>query len=38
MTDSMRAMLTGMVILMVPAFVVCLVVTVVALRRRGPGT
>jgi hypothetical protein len=33
MTDSMRTMLTGMVILMVPAFVICSVITVLALRR-----
>jgi hypothetical protein len=38
MTDAMRTMLTGMVILMVPAFAVCVTVTVVALRRRKRGT
>jgi hypothetical protein len=34
MTEAMRTMLTGMVILMVPAFVLCVTVTVIALRRR----
>jgi hypothetical protein len=34
MTDAMRTMLIGMVILMVPAFVLCVAITVVALRRR----
>ena len=34
MTDAMRTMLIGMVILMVPAFIVCVVITVVAVRRR----
>jgi len=38
MTDAMRTMLIGMVILMVPAFLVCLGVTVVAVRRRHAGT
>lgn len=33
----MRTMLTGMVILMVPAFAVCMTVTVFALRRRKGG-
>jgi Na+/glutamate symporter len=37
MTDAMRTMLIGMVILMVPAFVVCVVVAVVAMRRRDSG-
>jgi hypothetical protein len=35
-TDAMRTMLIGMVILMVPAFAVCVAITVVALRRRDP--
>lgn len=34
MTDAMRTMLIGMVILMAPAFAVCAALTVVALRRR----
>jgi hypothetical protein len=38
MTDAMRTMLTGMVILMVPAFALCVTVTVVALRRRSRDT
>lgn len=38
MSDAMRTMLTGMVILMVPAFGVCVTVTVFALRRRKRGT
>jgi hypothetical protein len=38
MTDAMRTMLTGMVILMAPAFAVCVAVTIVALRRRNTET
>jgi len=38
MIDPMRTMLIGMVILMVPAFVVCVAITVVAVRRRHAGT